>query len=132
MTRLAPAIRRNFIETKTMTSDIRESAILCVANSYNKKYYLNPAYSAFPEGIKEELQIACVVFTEAVGGIITLFFDDEGNLTIATSAEDYDPSYDEIGADLKVKELRSEKADLFSAIETYYKVKVLGQPLPEE
>lgn len=112
--------------------NVREEAVLCAANSYNRKYYLNPAFAILPEGIRRELQIACVIFTEDVGGVITLFFDDDGNLTIATSAEEFDPSYDEIGADLKVKELRAEKEELFSGLETYYKTAVLGQPLPED
>lgn len=111
---------------------IDEDAVLCVSNSYQKKYYLNPEYELLPTAVKQELQVACVIFTEEVGGILTLYFEDDGTLTIATSAREYDPAYDEIGAGLKVKALQAEKRELFESLQTYYKVTVLGEPLPAD
>ena len=52
-----------------------EKIVLCGANSYQQKYYFNPQFKALPENICQELQIMCVLFTEDVGGILTLEFD---------------------------------------------------------
>ena len=60
----------------------QDKVTLCGSNAYEKKYYLNPDFSGLPEQIKQELQIACVLFTAEVGGILTLEFDEDGKLNI--------------------------------------------------
>lgn len=106
-----------------------ERIVLCAASSYSKKYYLNPFFQKLPQGIRNELMIMCVTFTEDVGGIITMYFDETGFLHIETSAKEYDPAYDEIGADLGIKKMRQKRADVLEGIETYFRVVALGQPL---
>ena len=39
-------------------SEKTENLVLCGANSYEQKYYLNEAFAKLPQSIKEELQIA--------------------------------------------------------------------------
>ena len=46
--------------------------VLCGSNSYNQKYYLDKQFEKLPTKVKEELKIMCVLFTENVGGILTL------------------------------------------------------------
>lgn len=106
--------------------------ILCGSSKYTKKYYLNDAFKALPEGIQEDLKIICVLFTEEVGGTMQLIFDADGNLTIQTSAEEEDFLYDEIGAALKVKELQRSRKELFESLEMYYRVVILGQAYEED
>ena len=43
-----------------------EEQILCSASKYTEKFYLNPRYSNLPQKIKDELKIACVIFTEEI------------------------------------------------------------------
>ncbi len=95
--------------------------VLCGANSYLQKYYFNNEFDKLPDIVKKELQIACVTFTEEVGGIIILQFNDTGNLEISVQADEKDFLFDEIGSELKIKEMQKEKKDLFEGIETYYK-----------
>ena len=59
-----------------------EKQILCVSNAYLHKYYLGSSFAKLPTAVKEELQIACVLFTEKVGGILTLAFDDDKMIMI--------------------------------------------------
>ena len=61
---------------------MEEKIVLCGANAYDKKYYFNQKFDRIPDSIKDELHIICVLFTEEVGGIITLAFDEEGTLVI--------------------------------------------------
>ena len=57
---------------------------LCVSNAYQKKYYLNEHFQGLPQAIKDELKIMCVLYTEDVGGILELYFDEDGNLDFQT------------------------------------------------
>ncbi len=102
-----------------MAQDI---CVLCGASAYEQKYYLNPVFNRLPQQIKDELQILCVLFTEDIGGVITLFYDSEGNLLINTSAAEEDILYDEIGCGLKVHKIQNENRELFEQLEAYYKV----------
>ena len=98
-----------------------EAVVLCGASHYEKKFYLNPAFSALPDQVKKELQIMCVLFTEEVGGVLMLQFNDEGDLEFVTSAQEDDALYDEIGSGLKVKELQREKMELLESLELFYR-----------
>lgn len=103
-----------------------EEKVLCASSAYEQKYYLNPEFDGLPTQIKEELNIMCVLFTEDVGGIIELVYDETGSLYIKTDADEADILYDEIGSGLKVRQLQREKVELLEALELYYKVKFLG------
>lgn len=106
-----------------------ENVVLCVSNSYEKKYYLNEDFNGLPDHIKNELKIMCVLFTEDVGGILMLEYDEEGTLQFKTEAAEEDILYDEIGSVLKIKQLRNEKADLLMSLEMYFKVFFLDEDI---
>ena len=97
-----------------------EKRVLCSASRYTQKYYLNEEFRGLPTLVKDELKIMCVLFTEEVGGVIILLFDEEGNLKIVTQANEDDASFDEIGCHLKVKQLQVEKKEFFTQLEEYY------------
>ncbi len=113
----------------------QENVVLCGASAYEQKFYFNEDFSSLPESVREELQIMCVLFTEDVGGVLTLEFDAEGNLDLKVAADESDLLFDEIGSVLKIKQLQSEKRELFEALEMYYKVFFLGEDyddMPED
>ena len=64
-----------------------EKVVLCGANSYEEKYYLNPYF--------EQL-------------------------------------FDDIGSQLKIKQLQRDKQDLLQALQLYYKVFFLGEEINSE
>ncbi len=111
---------------------LNEEIVLCASNSYNQKYYLNENFKELPTSIKEELQIMCVLFTEDVGGILQVVFDEDGNLEFRTSCEENDYFYDEIGSVLKIKQYQNTKRELLESIEMYYKIVYLGEGFEEE
>ena len=104
-----------------------EKIVLCGANSYQQKYYFNPQFKALPENIRQELQIMCVLYTQKVGGILMLEFTPEGHLEFKTEAKENDFFYDEIGSELKIRQIRKEKAELLQSLELFYKVFFLGE-----
>ena len=101
---------------------MNENVVLCASSAYEEKYYLNEEFSQLPESIKEELQIMCVLYTADIGGILTLEFDEEGNLNFITSADEGDLLYDDIGSVLKIKQLQEKKKELLESLELYYTV----------
>ena len=104
-----------------------EKMVLCASNAYEKKYYLNDQFSNLPERVKQELQIMCVLFTEEVGGILILQYEEDGTLQIVTEADEGDLLYDDIGCGLKVKQMQLDKRELLESLEMYYNVFVLGE-----
>ena len=57
-----------------------EKIVLCGSNAYERKFYLNPDFDSLPDHVKDELKIMCVLYTEDVGGILTLVFQENGEL----------------------------------------------------
>lgn len=110
----------------------QDRVVLCGASAYEKKYYLNEDFKALPQQIQDELKIMCVLFTEDVGGVLSLEFDENGNLELNTSADEGDLLYDEIGSVLKIKQMQQEKQELFESLETYYKVFFLGEDIEDD
>ena len=94
--------------------------VLCGASAYEKKFYLNEEFNSLPEQVKQELQIMCVLFTEDVGGVLLLEFDEDGKLALVTQADEGDLLYDDIGSELKIRELQNTKKELLESVELYY------------
>ena len=106
-----------------------EEFVLCAASAYEQKFYLNPEFDALPESIKEELKIMCVLYTEDVGGILMLVFDEDGNLELKVDPAENDFAFDEIGSVLKIKELQQKKRELFESLELFFRVFYLGEEI---
>ncbi len=104
-----------------------DRVVLCGANSYKQKYYLNPDFDSLPDDVKNELQIMCVLYVNDVGGILTLVYEKNGDLSFDVSSAEGDPMFDEIGSGLKIKKLQEEKHDLLESLELFYKVFFLGE-----
>ena len=69
----------------------------------------------------------CVMYTTEIGGVLTLEFDEEGELQFRVEALEADAMFDEIGSALRIKQLRKEKQELLEALELYYRVFFLGE-----
>ena len=63
----------------------QDRIVLCGSNAYEKKYYLNDDFRGLPADVQKELKIMCVLFTEKVGGVLTVEFDEEGTLELHTT-----------------------------------------------
>ena len=105
--------------------------VLCGASAYEQKYYFNQDFDSLPQQVKDELQILCVMYTEEIGGVFTLEFDEEGNLQFKTEALEADAMYDEIGSVLRIKKIQEEKRDLLESLEMYSRVFFLGEDVED-
>ena len=108
-----------------MSKEMNQKTVLCGANAYEQKYYFNEQFAAIPESIKEELHVICVLFTEEVGGIFTIAFDEDGSVLLETNAEEDDLLYDEISSGLLVGEIRRNRQEMLESLQLYYRVFIL-------
>ena len=106
-----------------------DKVVLCGANSYEEKYYLNPDFAGLPDSIKDELKIMGVLYVHDVGGILTLVYEENGELCFEVTCQEGDPMFDEIGSGLKIKQLQQEKQELLQALQLYYRVFFLGEEI---
>ncbi len=116
---------------KQEEKDAMGRMVLCGANSYEMKYYFNEKFSNMPDSIKEELHILCVLFTEEVGGIFTVAFEEDGSVVLTTNADDDDIYYDEISSGLMVSEVRRKRRELLESLSLYYRVFILHEDISE-
>ena len=93
--------------------------VLCAANAYEQKYYFNEQFQGIPESVKEELRILCVLFTQEVGGVFAIAFEEDGNVVLETNA------------DLLVGEIRRRRQELFESLQIYYRVFILKEDVSE-
>ena len=105
----------------------QDRVVLCGANSYEENYYLYPDFDQLPQSIKDELKIMCVLYVHDVGGILTLVYDEDGTLSLEVTSEEFAPTFDDIGSQLKIKEIQREKQELLEALQIFYKVFFLGE-----
>ena len=106
---------------------MEERIVLCGANAYEQKYYFNEKFNGIPQSIKDELHIICVLFTEEVGGIFTIEFEQDGSISMRTEYADDDFLYDDVSSGLLVSEIRRKRQELFESLSLYYRVFILHE-----
>ena len=89
----------------------QDKIVLCGANSYEEKFYMNPDFDNLPQHIKDELKIMCVLYVHDVGGILTLVFEENGEL------------------EFEVIQTDEKKQELLTQLQLYYKVFFLGEEI---
>ena len=106
--------------------------VLCGANAYEKKYFfIEEEFKIIPESIKEELHIISVLFTEEVGGVFTIAFEEDGNVVMETNADDDAIYYDEVSSGLLIAEIRRSRQELFESLSLYYRVFIKKEDVSE-
>lgn len=112
-------------------SEENKKIVLCAANAYEQKYYFNEKFDGLPQSIKDDLHIICVLFTEEIGGVFSIMFDENGDVELQTDAAEEDILYDEIGSGLLVNEVRRNRRELFESLKLYYRVFILRESVDE-
>ena len=103
--------------------------VLCGANSYDEKYYFNQKFEKLPKSIQDDLHIICVLFTEEIGGIFTVSFEEDGEIFLDARCAEGDITYDEVSAALMIGQVRQNRTELFDSLQAYYRVLILGEEL---
>ena len=103
--------------------------VLCAANKYKMKYFFNKNFDKIPQSMKEELHVISVLFAQEVGGIFKIVFEEDGDISIETEAEEDDLLYDDISAGLMVAEIKRTRQEMFESLSMFYKVFILKQDI---
>lgn len=113
------------------SQDMFKKVVLCASNAYDEKYYYNPLFKGVPKSIQDELHIMCVLFTEEVGGIFAIAFEEDGTLVFEVNHEEEDILYDEISSGLLIKEIQRRKQELLESLNLFYRVFVLQEKIED-
>ena len=98
-----------------------EREVLISVSPYVQKYYINEKFSDLPEDIKETLRAKLAVIAEKTRAIISLGFNEKGEIFIEYKYEDL--SYmDEIGVELRIKKFQQEEGELLKSIKVWYMI----------
>ena len=108
------------MSTKANTSLEGSNVVLCAANSYNQKFFMNPDYNNLPEDVLKELKIISVEYTEEIGGIFLMEFNKDNKLVLKSMHEDGDVMFDEDNSRKKIDSIAEKYEALFTKLETYY------------
>lgn len=95
--------------------------VLLAISPYVKKYYFNEKYKDLPQDVKNELIQEIAVIAEKINGIITIGFEEDGDVYIEERYED-PMLYDEIGGQLEIGRLQREKQELLRALKLWYQI----------
>lgn len=98
-----------------------EREVLISVSPYVQKYYIDEKFSDLPEDIKETLRAKLAVIAEKTRAIISLGFNEKGEIFIEYKYEDL--SYmDEIGVELRIKKFQQEEGELLKSIKVWYMI----------
>lgn len=97
-----------------------EKEILAIASYETKKYFLEPKFQVLPEEIQKELKILCVLTAEKLRCNFAIVFEKGGDLYFQITEKEID--FDDIGAELEIKKIQSEKQELLKALKLWYVV----------
>lgn len=97
-----------------------EKTVIAAASYYNQKYFVNPEFNDIPTEIRNELRLICINLSEKLHCAFFVGFTDAGTIYFETRAEEADYDYDEIGADLEIKELGKTHSELIRTLQLWY------------
>ncbi len=111
--------------------DMSNKIVMCASSAYDEKFYFNEVFGGIPQSIKDELRIICVLFTQEVGGIFMIAFDEDGTLLLETQSDEDDILYDEISSGLLVNEIRRTRQELLESLDLFYRVFILKESIAD-
>ncbi|WMI80844.1 DUF6145 family protein [Anaerotignum sp. MB30-C6] len=99
------------------------SELVLAAASYEKqKYYLEPKFQALPESIQEEVRMICVTKAQKLCCTFLMGFHEDGEIYFKTVKREDDFDFDEIGAELEIKELFRTQKELLVSLKVWFTI----------
>ena len=97
-----------------------ELKTIAAASFENQKFFLDPACSALPIEIKDEIKVLCVSMAQKLCCTFTMNFDEFGDVYFQTFPQQDAFAFDDIGADLEIKRIRKSKCQLLLGLQEWY------------
>ncbi|NLK37512.1 MAG: hypothetical protein GX299_05455 [Epulopiscium sp.] len=99
-----------------------EKQVLAAASFETQKYFFSPEFLGVPEEIQEEIRMVCVLTAEKLKCSFIIGFEENGTVYFETVRPEDEFNFDEIGAELEIKQLQRTKRELWKALQLWYVV----------
>ena len=111
-----------------------DKKVLAAASREQQKYFFEPEFEALPQTIKSEIKNICIIMAERLGCTFLICFENSGDILFEIIKNKGDVDFDEIGADLEIKSLKSEKKELLKSLKLWYVINMTeeGKKIKEE
>lgn len=99
-----------------------KKTVLAAASCKEQKYYIAKEFEVLPSEIKDEIKITCVLIAQKLFCTFVIGFLEEGDIYFDIVKEESELDFDDIGAELEIKEIRKKKKELLNALKLWYVV----------
>lgn len=104
-----------------------EKKVLAGASREKQKYFFEPAFNEIPQAVKDEIRNICILMVERLGCTFLMSFEETGDLVFEIIKNEGDFDFDDIGAELEIKSLKSEKKELIKALKLWYVINMTDE-----
>lgn len=108
--------------------------VLAGASREKQKYFFEQKFNGLPQTIKDEIKSICIIMAERLGCTFLISFEENGDILFEIVKNEGDIDFDDIGAELEMKSLKSEKKELIKALKLWYVINMTeeGAKIREE
>jgi hypothetical protein len=99
-----------------------DKIVLAAASFDKEKYYMDEGFLELPESIRDEIKTICIVLADKLMCTFIIGFYTNGEVYFETIKSEEILDFDDIGAELEIKALKKEKAELIKALNLWYLV----------
>ena len=104
-----------------------EKKVLAGASREKQKYFFEPAFNEIPQAVKDEIRNICILMAARLGCTFLMSFEETGDLVFEIIKNEGDFDFDDIGAELEIKSLKSEKKELIKALKLWYVINMTDE-----
>ena len=104
-----------------------EKKVLAGASREKQKYFFEPAFNEIPQAVKDEIRNICILMAGRLGCTFLMSFEETGDLVFEIIKNEGDFDFDDIGAELEIKSLKSEKKELIKALKLWYVINMTDE-----
>lgn len=104
-----------------------EKKVLAGASREKQKYFFEPVFNEIPLAVKDEIRNICILMAERLGCTFLMSFEETGDLVFEIIKNEGDFDFDDIGAELEIKSLKSEKKELIKALKLWYVINMTDE-----
>ena len=104
-----------------------EKKVLAGASREKQKYFFEPAFNEIPQAVKDEIRNICILMAERLGCTFLMSFEETGDLVFEIIKNEGDFDFDDIGSELEIKSLKSEKKELIKALKLWYVINMTDE-----
>lgn len=97
-----------------------DKKVLAGASREKQKYFFDPEFNDLPDAIKLDVKNICIVMAERLGCTFIICFEESGDIVFEIVENEGDIGFDDIGAELEIKSLKSEKKELIKSLKLWY------------